>query len=298
MTIRGVFCAAATPVMADGEPDIARLTAHVKQVIADGCTGIALLGTTGEANSFSVSERQKLLEAVIESGIKPSQLMPGTGLCAAPDTIALTRHALSLGVTSVVMLPPFYYKQPSDDGIFAAYARTIEKIGDSHLKIILYHIPQMSAVPINLPLIEKLIAAYPKTVVGIKDSAGDFANMQKMVQEFPEFAVLAGADPLMKPLLEIGGAGCITATANLVGPQLATIFHHFSDPARSAEVEVAQDHITKVRGISTKFVQIPAIKAMIARRYGDSAWLNVRPPLVALSSAQVDEIGLALTRLS
>src|SRR6185436_20142049 len=159
MTIRGVFCAAATPVMADGEPDITRLTAHAKQLIADGCTGIALMGTTGEANSFSVSERQKLLEAVIEAGIKPSQLMPGTGLCAAQDTIALTRHALSLDVTSVVMLPPFYYKQPSDEGVFAAYARTIEKIGDSRLKIILYHIPQMSAVPLSLPLIEKLISA-------------------------------------------------------------------------------------------------------------------------------------------
>jgi 4-hydroxy-tetrahydrodipicolinate synthase len=297
MTIRGVFCASATPVMADGEPDIARLTAHVKQLIADGCTGIALLGTTGEANSFSVSERQKLLEAVIEAGIKPSQLMPGTGLCATPDTVALTRHALSLGVTSVVMLPPFYYKQPSDDGVFAAYARTIEKIGDSRLKIILYHIPQMSAVPLSLALIEKLIAAYPNTVVGIKDSAGDFANMQKMVQEFPGFSVLAGADPLMKPLLEIGGAGCITATANLVGAQLATVFHHFSDPARKADVEAAQDRITKVRGISTKFVQIPAIKAMIARRYRDNAWSNVRPPLLALSPAEAAEIDSALTKL-
>jgi 4-hydroxy-tetrahydrodipicolinate synthase len=297
MTIRGVFCAAATPVMADGEPDIARLATHAKQLIADGCTGIALLGTTGEANSFSVSERQKLLEAAIESGIKPSHLMPGTGLCAAPDTIALTRHALSLGVTNVIMLPPFYYKQPSDEGVFAAYAHTIEKIGDGRLKIILYHIPQMSAVPLSLSLIGKLMAAYPKTVVGIKDSAGDFANMEKMVQEFPGFAVLAGADPLMKPLLEIGGAGCITATANVVGSQLATVFHHFSDPSRKAEIEAAQERITQVRGISTKFVQIPAIKTMIAQRYGDNAWLNVRPPLVALSSSQAAEIGSALTRL-
>ena len=297
MTIRGVFCAAATPVMADGEPDMARLATHAKQLIADGCTGIALLGTTGEANSFSVLERQKLLEVTIEAGIKPSQLMPGTGLCAAADTIALTRHALSLGVTKVVMLPPFYYKQPSDEGVFAAYARTIEKIGDARLKIILYHIPQMSAVPLSLSLIEKLIAAYPNTVVGIKDSAGDFVNMEKMVKEFPGFAILAGADPLMKPLLEIGGAGCITATANLIGAQLATVFHHFKNPARKAEVEATQDRIVKVRGISAKFVQIPAIKAMIARRYSDSAWLNVRPLLVALSSVQVDEIDSALTGL-
>jgi 4-hydroxy-tetrahydrodipicolinate synthase len=146
-------------------------------------------------------------------------------------------------------------------------------------------------------MIETQISAYPKTVVGIKDSSGDFTNMQKMIQEFPGFAVLAGADPLMKPLLEIGGAGCITATANLVGSQLATIFHHIKDPARKADIETAQERITKVRGISTKFGQIPAIKAMIARRYGDSAWLNVRPPLVALSSVQIDEIDSALAVL-
>ena len=223
--------------------------------------------------------------------------MPGTGLCAFPDTISLTRHALSLGVTSVVLLPPFYYKQPSDDGVFAAYARTIEKIGDSRLKIILYHIPQMSAVPLSLPLIARLIAAYPNTVVGIKDSAGDFANMQKMVQEFPGFAVLAGADPLVKPLLEIGGAGCITATANLVSAQLVTVFRYFNDHARKTEVENAQDRIIKVRGISAKFVQIPAIKALIARRYGDSAWSNVRPPLVSLSSTQIAELDAAMIEL-
>ena len=297
MEIRGVYCAAATPVMADGEPNIRSFTTHAKQLLADGCTGIALLGTTGEANSFSIPERQKLLESAIDAGIRPNQLMPGTGLCAFPDTIALTRHALSLGVTSVVMLPPFYYKQPSDDGVFAAYARTIEKIGDSRLKIILYHIPQMSAVPLSLPLIARLIAAYPNTVVGIKDSAGDFANMQKMVQEFPGFAVLAGADPLVKPLLEIGGAGCITATANLVSAQLVTVFRYFNDPARKTEVENAQDRIIKVRGISAKFVQIPAIKALIARRYGDSAWSNVRPPLVSLSSTQIAELDAAMIEL-
>jgi 4-hydroxy-tetrahydrodipicolinate synthase len=297
MTIRGVYCAAATPVLADGEPNIRCFTTHAKQLLADGCTGIALLGTTGEANSFSIAERQKLLESAIDAGIRPNQLMPGTGLCAFPDTIALTRHALSLGVTSVVMLPPFYYKQPSDDGVFAAYARTIEKIGDSRLKIILYHIPQMSAVPLSLPLIARLIAAYPNTVVGIKDSAGDFANMKKMVQEFPGFAVLAGADPLVKPLLEIGGAGCITATANLVSAQLVTVFRYFNDPARKTEVENAQDRIIKVRGISAKFVQIPAIKALIARRYGDSAWSNVRPPLVSLSSTQIAELDAAMIEL-
>ena len=139
--IKGVFCAAATPIGEDGAPDLGRVARHASQLIADGCDGVALLGTTGEANSFSVAERQQIVEAAVEAGISPDRLMPGTGTCAIPDTVALTRHALSLGVTKFVMLPPFYYKQPSDDGLFAAYSAVIEKVADPRLRVILYHIP-------------------------------------------------------------------------------------------------------------------------------------------------------------
>ncbi len=297
LSIRGVFAAAATPLTQDGEPDLARYATHVKQLIVDGCDGIAVLGTTGEANSFSVDERRSILEAAVAAGIAPARLIPGTGLSAIPDTVALTRHALAQGVTHVVMLPPFYYKQPSDDGVFAAYARTIEKVGDTRLRIILYHIPQMSAVPIGHDLIARLIAAFPETVMGIKDSSGDFANMQKMAAAFPGFAVFAGADPLLKPLLEAGGAGCITATANVVAPELATIYRHHADLTRQAEVEASQDHIVKVRAISAQFGQIPAVKAMIARRYGDAAWAEVRPPLVKLTVERRAELDAALAEL-
>ncbi len=224
--------------------------------------------------------------------------MPGTGLSAIADTVELTRHALSLEVTQVVMLPPFYYKNVSDDGVFNAYARIFDSLADDRLRVILYHIPQMSAVPISHGLIERLLKAFPKTVVGIKDSAGDFANMQAMLKAFPGFSVLAGADPLMKPLLEAGGHGCITATSNLVGKQLATVFAHFSDPAKAAEVEAAQARIVAVRNISNKYVQIPAIKALIAHRYSDAAWTNVSPPLVKLSRENCSEIDAAMDQLS
>jgi 4-hydroxy-tetrahydrodipicolinate synthase len=294
MSIRGVFCAAATPVMPTGEVDTTRFIAHAKNLIADGCDGVALLGTTGEANSFSSAERKALLEACIAAGLSPSQLLPGTGLCATPDTIDLTRHALSLGVTKVMMLPPFYYKNVSDEGVFASYARIFDAVADDRLRVILYHIPQMSAVPVSHALIERLLKAFPKTVIGIKDSAGDFANMQALLKAFPGFSVLAGADPLMKPLLEAGGHGCITATSNLVGKQLATVFAHIANPAMAAEVEAAQARIVAVRNISNRFVQIPAIKALISHRYADEAWRNVRPPLVSLSREQCGEIDNAM----
>ena len=298
MSIRGVFCASLTPVKDTSEIDTARFIKHARNLIANGCNGVALLGTTGEANSFSIAERKAILEAAVAGGIAPSQLLPGTGHCATPDTVELTRHALSLGVNKVLMLPPFYYKNVSDDGIFSAYARIIDKIADDRLQVILYHIPQMSAVPISFALIERLLAAYPKTVVGIKDSAGDLSNMLALVKTFPGFAVLAGADPLMKPLLEAGGHGCITATSNLISKQLATVFAHFADASMAKAVEAAQNHIVAMRNISNKFVQIPSIKALLAHRYGDDAWADVRPPLVKLTTAQRAELVSAMEALS
>lgn len=296
--IRGVFCAAATPITEAGSPDLVRLGVHAKQLIADGCDGVALLGTTGEANSFSVTERQQIVEATVAAGISPDRLMPGTGVCAIPDTVALTRHALSLGITKFVMLPPFYYKQPSDYGLFAAYSEVIDKVADPRLKIILYHIPQIAMIPLGLSLIERLIKRFPNTVVGIKDSSGDAANSEALVRAFPGFSVLVGADPTMRPLLAIGGAGCITAASNLVAAELALVFRHHSDPQRTVEVDAAQDRITRTRAILPRFVQIPAVKAMIARRYKDASWLHVRAPLVALDAKQIAELDRLMNELA
>jgi 4-hydroxy-tetrahydrodipicolinate synthase len=170
----------------------------------------------------------------------------------------------------------------------------LDTVADDRLRVILYHIPQMSAVPISHSLIERLLKAFPITVAGIKDSAGDFANMQAMLKAFHGFAVLAGADPLMKPLLEAGGHGCITATSNIVGRQLATVFAHYSNPAKATEVEAAQARIVAARNISNRFVQIPAVKALIADRYGDEAWANVRPPLEKLTVEQRADLSKAM----
>jgi 4-hydroxy-tetrahydrodipicolinate synthase len=220
-------------------------------VLDEGCDGIALLGTTGEANSFSGMERRALLESAIDAGIAPSQLLPGTGVTALTETVELTRHALSLGVTTVVMLPPFYYKNISDEGVYASYSEIVQRISDPRLKIVLYHIPQMSHQPIPHAVIARLRAQYPATFVGIKDSSGDFANMTAMLEKFPALAVLAGADPLLLPLLKKGGAGCITATSNLVARDLAYVFRHFDDD--DAALEAAQNRIIKARELASLF---------------------------------------------
>jgi 4-hydroxy-tetrahydrodipicolinate synthase len=279
----GVFCAALTPVRPDLTPDHAAFVQHCRHLIEEGCDGVALLGTTGEANSFSADERRGVLEAAVAGGIAPERLLPGTGVAAITETVALTRHALSLGVTTVVMLPPFYYKGIPDEGLYAAYASIIDRIGDARLRVVLYHIPQFSAVPITVPVIERLRAHYPGIFVGLKDSSGDLANMTALVERFPGFAVLAGADPLMLPLLRAGGAGCITATSNIVARDLAFIHRHHADAARAAEVEAAQARVVAARERVSRFAQIASLKALLAERTGNPAWRLPRPPLLPLT---------------
>lgn len=286
LPITGVYCAAATPIRADLSPDLEAFAAHCRWLIAEGCTGVALLGTTGEANSFSSAERKAILEAALAAGLTPDQLLPGTGVANIPETIDLTRHALAQGVSRVVMLPPFYYKGVSDEGLYAAYARVIEGVADARLRIVLYHIPQMSGLAISHDLIERLRAAFPQTVVGIKDSAGKLDNMQAMIARFPGFSVLAGADPLLLPLMQIGGAGCITATSNLVARDLAVVCAGANDPSQTEAVARAQTRIEAFRNLSNAYVQLPAIKAMIRFQTGNPGWSRLRPPLMDLSEAE------------
>jgi 4-hydroxy-tetrahydrodipicolinate synthase len=283
---RGVFCASLTPLQADGAPDHGLFVEHCRYLLEEGCDGIALLGTTGEANSFSSGERKAVLEAAVRAGVAPAKLMPGTGVAALTETVELTKHAVSLGVTTVVMLPPFYYKDVTEDGLLAAYAEVVERVADPRLKVVLYHIPQVSAVPITFPLIERLRRRFPGVFTGIKDSAGAFENMAALVERFPDFSVLAGADPLMLPLLREGGAGCITATSNLMAKDLAFIHRHFADAGRAAEVEAAQERVVAERNRTTGPTQIATIKALTAARAGNDGWRRMRPPLVPLSAEQ------------
>jgi 4-hydroxy-tetrahydrodipicolinate synthase len=296
--ISGVFSAATTPVGSDGTPRLDLFVAHAHALLREGCHGVALLGTTGEANSFSVAERMALLDAVRDSGIAGAQLLPGTSSCNIPESVALTRHAVDHGVRACVMLPPFYYKGVSDDGLFRFYASVIEGVGDDRLRLVLYHIPQVTQVPIGHDLIARLRDAFPGIVVGIKDSAGDLGNMTAMLARFPGFSVLAGADPLLLPLLRGGGQGCITSTSNLRADALRTIWEKWADPDAAAEVAVAQDRINAWRSLTNAYVQLPTVKAMVAKARGDDAWLNLRPPLAPLSNAERDKVWSEMDRLS
>ncbi len=289
-SLTGVYSAAATPIENDGSPAFDLFTKHCHALLDEGCHGIALMGTTGEANSFSLNERKALLEAALNDGITGDKLLPGTSCNNLPETIELTRHAIKCAVQACVILPPFYYKGVDDEGLFRFYAQIVEKVADPKLRIILYHIPQMTYVPISHALISRLTEAFPGIFIGIKDSAGEIENMKAMTSKFPNFSVLAGADPLLLPLLQAGGAGCITATSNLRADSLRFIWENWADRSKAAEIEQHQNKINAWRNLSNSFAQLPTIKAMVAKRRNDDRWLGLRPPLNPLSPTEQNQI--------
>jgi 4-hydroxy-tetrahydrodipicolinate synthase len=281
--LQGALAPVVTPFTADLAPDAARLVRHCRWLVANH-TGLAVFGTNSEGNSLSVPEKLALLDALFDAGLSPSRMMPGTGCCALPDTVALTRHAVQNGCAGVLMLPPFYYKGVSDDGLFASYAEVIERVADARLRIYLYHIPQVSQVPIGLALIERLLDRYPGTIAGIKDSSGDFANTRAMLERFAPrgFDVFSGSESYLLATLRGGGAGCISATANVNPGPIARLAREW----RSADATGQQAALDRVRAVFQSMPMVPALKAAIAQFTGDAAWVALRPPLVALTSEQ------------
>jgi 4-hydroxy-tetrahydrodipicolinate synthase len=292
--IRGVLSPVVTPFDSALRPDAARFVRHCRWLL-DQDVGLAVFGTNSEANSMSVVEKIALLEALIAAGVPPARLMPGTGCCALPDSIELTRRAVGLGCAGVLMLPPFYYKGVSDDGLFKSYAEIIERVADRRLRIYLYHIPPVSQIALSLALIERLLRAYPGTVAGIKDSSGDWSNTQALLQRFQAqvFDVFAGSETFLLATLRGGGAGCITATGNINPAPIAQLAKRWQD----ADAEARQAALDQVRGTLQKWPMIPALKATIAHHARDAQWATVRPPLVELTPAQQQALAGALSGL-
>lgn len=296
--LSGVHCAVATPMTADGAIATDLFLDHCRALLSEGCHGLAPLGTTGEANSLGLSERMALLDAIISGGIDPKLLIPGTAALSVTDTITLTAHATKAGAKGVLLLPPFYYKNPSDEGLYRYYARIIEGVGDDDLRLVLYHIPQISLVPISHDLIDRLMTAFPSIVSGIKDSSGNLDNMNATCARFPDLAVFSGADPLMLPVLKAGGAGCITAASNLAAGALRTVWDNWQDDTKADVVNAAQIRITAWRALSTSYEQIPTTKAMIGQLRGNPDWANLRPPFVEISKTERAEVFAKMAELT
>jgi len=293
----GVLVPVLTPFTPSGEPDAARFTAFCRWLLDRGAGGLAIFGTTSEANSMSPGERMDLLDRLIEAGIPAQKLMPGTGACAMTDAATLVGHAVDRGCGGVLMLPPFYYKGVSDDGIFAFISGVIDKIGSPALKLFLYHIPPMAVVGYSLDLVGRLITAYPETVVGLKDSSGDWSNTAALLEHFPGFAVFPGSEVFLLEGLRKGGAGCITASGNVNVPGIRKLYDNWRGP----QAEALQAEITTLRNALQAYPMVPALKRIVAHYHNDPAWAAVRPPLVPLDQTQsaaliadLDKLGFTL----
>jgi len=290
----GIYAASLTPLRDDLTIDHAAYAAHVRWLFQHGCDGVVLMGTTGEATSFGIAERQEALERILAAGLPAGRLMVGTGCAALSDTVALTRHALASGLTSVLVLPPFYYKNPSEDGLFASIDLLAQRVGDARLQIYLYHFPQMSAVPFSNALIERLIVTYPKTVVGLKDSSGDLSHMQDVLGHFPGFRLFAGTERYLLEVLRKGGAGCISATVNVTCRLVRAVYQ-----GRQTGVDpAALQQMKTLRGALESRPVIPTLKWIMSQLTGRTGWQNVLPPHIPMQAADAADLAAVVQQVA
>lgn len=288
--ITGVLAPAITPFRADTHaPDRKRYIRHCKWLLSHGCSALAVFGTNSEANSMSVEEREELLYGLVEGGVDPGRLMPGTGACDVPSAVRLTRAAVSMGASGQLMLPPFYYKQATngtgvpDEGLFRYYSEVIQRVGDSAMRIYLYHIPPTSAIAFSLPLIERLVTTYPGIIAGIKDSGNDMNFTRSVIAAVGNvFDVFVGSEQFLLANMRAGGVGCISATANTNPGAIDRLFRTW----QGADADQQQAALNVVRSTFSAFPMIPALKWAVSHYGNDPQWQTVRPPWVELTPEQ------------
>lgn len=279
----GVYCAAVTP-MRGGEVDTEALITHLKTLAAEGCDGALLMGTTGEGPSLNNAERERILSAAVaaNTGLK---LMAGTGTSSLPETIAATKRAFDLGIPAVVVVPPFYFRNVSIDGLYAFYSAVIEQAVPSDGALLAYHIPPVSGVALPKALLARLVDTYGDRLAGVKDSGGDMAYSLDLLESLPSLDVFVGSERLLLQGLKAGAAGCITAGANVLAPFCAGVYKAWKN---GEPAEALQEHLTNARLMIEAVAPAPATyKSLLALRHGGDGW-DVRPPLLNHDAATID----------
>jgi 4-hydroxy-tetrahydrodipicolinate synthase len=291
---RGIFAAVLTPLTQALEPDTSLFGAHCRWLIDQGCDGLVPLGTTGEGNSLSVKQRLRLIESCTQTGVPMAQFIIGSGSCALADAVEVARAAVGAGAAGVLVLPAFYYKEPSEDGLFGFYSEIIERVGDRRLRVYLYHFPQLSTVPITVPLIKRLIAAYPETISGLKDSSGDWSYSANLIEQFPALDIFSGNEQYLLANLRAGGAGCISANVN-VSARLARAVYVAVREGQAAER--TQEELDGVRIVLQEYPIPAALKHLMSVITGNRGWENILPPNQPLSADQSRRLTLGLSAL-
>jgi len=315
LRIRGVLAPVVTPFRADLSPDSQRFIAHCKWLLSQNC-GLAVFGTNSEANSLSMEERSNLLEELVAAGVDPSRMMSGTGCCSIIETVKLTKQAVGNGCAGVLMLPPFYYKDVSEEGLYRYFSEVVQRVGDARLKIYLYHIPPVAIVCITPKLVERLLAAYPDAIAGMKDSSGDWNHTKTFLDAFavrsadPDptacaartFDVFVGSESFLLANMRNGGVGTISATANVNPAAIHKLYDGLvrtrTGPhtgGQAAEEQQAELNVVREVFSNRKFPSmIAALKQAIAIYADDPVWRTVRPPLVEFTTEQAKTLAAEL----
>jgi len=290
---KGVYAAVLAPFDAQFEIDAPLLIDHAQWLLANGCAGLSTTGSTGEGNSMPTRQRIGLLDTLLKAGLPAGKMIPGTGAAALGDVVEVTRHAVQAGCGGALVLPPYYYKNPSEDGLFAAFASLIERVADNRLRLYLYHIPQLSAVPIPYAVVERLIDAFPGIIAGLKDSSGDWSYSETLLKHLPGFAVYPGSEIFLSRVKKAGGAGCISGTVNFTAPLAAQVFAATTD----AEADRLQKKLDAVRLVVEARPLVPALKAIQGEMVGKPGWARVLPPFTPLPDAVRADLFQALDGL-
>lgn len=291
---RGVIAPNLTPFNDDLSIAEDLYISHAKRLLDDGCVALAPFGTTGEALSVGIDERIGVLQALTSAGVDPAKLIPGTGLTSLADTARLSRACVEMGCAGVMVLPPFYFKDVPEDGLYAYFEQLIASINNDALKIYLYHIPQVAGVGLPISLVRRLRADFPDQIVGIKDSSGVWDNTAELLR-IDGLTVYPGAELPLIEALEMGAPGCITATANLNATGIAEVIRTW-DGGDKAGAAAMHEEVKKLRLTVQGYAPIPAQKRLLSLWSGEARWANLRPPLLSMSEARGRELAEILAK--
>jgi 4-hydroxy-tetrahydrodipicolinate synthase len=280
--LQGVIAAIATAVRTGGMPDCERSTALARFLLANGCDGLNVLGTTGEATSLSADQRMAVMSAYRAAGLPMDRLMVGTGAAALADAIALTRHAAELGFSGALLLPPFYYKGVPDEGLIAYIETIVKATAATPIPLYLYHFPAQSGLPWHVGLIKRMLEAYGDRIAGLKDSSGDMAYAREVADVAAGFKVFPSTEAALMEAREGTFAGCISATANLNADLCAQAW-------RTGDAAVLEDAVA-IRKLFDGRPLVPGVKALLAHIHGDPTWAWVQPPLFGYSRSEKTEL--------
>ena len=284
----GIYTASLTPLTSSYEPNLPALVSHVEQLFESGSDGVAILGSTGEANSLTIEQRLDIISYCGRT-LAPERLMMGTGSCALQDSIRLTQASIEAGVFSVLVIPPFYYKPQSDESVIRYYSELISSVDDSRLRIIFYNFPKLSGYNFSTEILQEFKERFGDIAAGIKDSSGNWENMLSITKNVPNFMVYSGTETLLLNILREGGAGCKTASANLLAPECRLLYQAWINGQQNTAEQV-QKELTVLRKALESYQFVSELKGLMALHTGSEHWQEMLPPFIPLLPSQVREL--------